>query len=100
MFHLLTTMMNSKSSLHIRGAMTIRTAYFSQLGLPNHMIYAGLKPPYISLHSDPPKHDRVQRHPRVQYTSNPALGYEGTHYSHHLSTPSARSSVHGIEWPR
>jgi hypothetical protein len=74
----------------------IRTDY-TQLGIPNRTTYARLKPIYINLHSDPPKHDWVQRHPRVLYTSNPALGHEGTHYSRHLSTPSARLAVHGIE---
>jgi hypothetical protein len=66
----------------------IRTDY-TQLGIPNHTTYVGLQPTYINLHSDPLKHDGVQRHPRAQYNSNPALGYEGTHYSRHLSTPSA-----------
>jgi hypothetical protein len=73
---------------------------YTQLGVPNHTTYVGLKPTYINLHPDPPKRDRVQRHPRVQYTSNPALGHEGTHYSRHLSTHSARLAVHMIELPR
>jgi hypothetical protein len=67
----------------------IQTDY-TQLGIPN----------YINLHPDPPKRDRVQCHLRAQYTSNPALGYEGIHYSHHLSTPSAWLAVHMIELPR
>jgi hypothetical protein len=46
---------------------------YTQLGIPNHMTYVGLQPTYINLHSNPLKHDRVQRHPRAQYTSNPAL---------------------------
>jgi hypothetical protein len=87
-------MLNSKSSLHIRGNNDDLNLLSTQLGLPNHTIYAGLKPPYINLYSDPPKRDRVQRHPR-QYTSNLALVYEGTHYSCHLSTLSARLAVHG-----
>jgi hypothetical protein len=70
---------------------------YTQLGISNHTTYAGLKPTYINLHSDPPKHDGVQRHPRVQYTSIPTLSHEGTCYSHHLSTPSARLAVHVIE---
>jgi hypothetical protein len=65
----------------------------------NHTTYIGLKPTYINLHPDPLKYDRVQRHPRVQYASNPALTHEGTHYSHHLSTLSARSVIHMIELP-
>jgi hypothetical protein len=73
---------------------------YTQLGIPNHTTYVGLKPTYINLHPDPPKYDWVQRHSRVQYTSNPALGHEGTHYSRYLSTPSARSAVHMIELPR
>jgi hypothetical protein len=77
----------------------IQTDY-TQLGIPNYTTYVGLKPTYINLHPDPPKHDRVQCHPRVQYASNPALRYEGTHYSRHLSTPSARLAIHMIELPR
>jgi hypothetical protein len=96
---LLTMMMNRESSLHNRGATTIQTDY-TQLGISNHTTYAGLWPTDINLHPDPPKHDRVQRHPRVQYTSNPALGYEGTYYSRHLSTPCARLAVHMMELPR
>jgi hypothetical protein len=70
---------------------------YTQLGIPNHTTYVGLKPIYINLHSDPLKRDRVQRHPRAQYTANPALGHEGTRYSCHLSTPSARSAVHMMD---
>jgi hypothetical protein len=74
----------------------IRTDY-THLGIPYRTIYAGLKPTYINLHLDPPKRDWVQRHPRVQYTSNPSLGHKGTHNSRHLFTPSMWSAVHGIE---
>jgi hypothetical protein len=74
----------------------IRTDY-TQLGIPNHMTFAGLKPTYINLHSDPLKCDQIQHHSRVQYTSNLALGYEGTHYSRHLFTPNARLAIHMIE---
>jgi hypothetical protein len=74
----------------------IQTDYI-QLGIPNHTTYAGLKPTYINLHSDPPKCDRVQRHPRAQYTSNLVLGHEGTRYSRHLSTPSVWSAVHMMD---
>jgi hypothetical protein len=70
---------------------------YTQLGIPNHTTYAGLKPTYINIHPDSLKYDRVQRHLRVQYTSNPALGHEGTHYSRHLFTPSAWLAVHMIE---
>jgi hypothetical protein len=70
---------------------------YTQLGISNHTTYAGLKPTYINLHSDPPKRDRVYRYPRAQYTSNLALGHEGTYYSRHLSTPSAWSAVHKID---
>jgi hypothetical protein len=56
----------------------IQTDY-TQLGIPNHTTYAGLKPTYINLHSNPSKRDQVQRHLRVQYTSNPAIGHKGTH---------------------
>jgi hypothetical protein len=58
-----------------------------------------ISPTDINLHLDPPKYDQIQRHPRVQYTSNLALGYEGTHYSRHLSTLSARLAVHRLELP-
>jgi hypothetical protein len=61
------------------------------------MTYAGLKPTYINLHLDPPKHDQVQHHLRAQYTSNPALGHEGTCYSRHLSTPSAQLAIHMMD---
>jgi hypothetical protein len=89
-------MQGSWSSLHNRGATMIWIDY-TQLGIPKRTTYAGLKPTYINLHLDPSKHDQDQRHLRVQYTSNPALGHEGTHYSRHLSTSSARSVVHRIE---
>jgi hypothetical protein len=46
---------------------------YTQLGIPNHMTYVGLKPTYINLHQDPRKRDRVQRHLRAQYASNSAL---------------------------
>jgi hypothetical protein len=85
-------MLNRESSLLNRGAVTVQIDY-TQLEIPNHTTYVGL-------HSNPPKHDRVQRHPRVQYTSNLALGYEDTHYSCHLSTPSAWLVVHMLELPR
>jgi hypothetical protein len=42
----------------------IQTNY-TQLGIPNHTTYVGLKPTYINLYSDAPKRDRVQRHPRA-----------------------------------
>jgi hypothetical protein len=43
-----------------------------QLGIHNHTTYAGIKPIYISLHPDPPKRDRIQRHPStVHLQSNP-----------------------------
>ena len=39
----------------------------AQLGFPYHMTYAGpgFGLTYINLHSDPPKHERVLRHPRA-----------------------------------
>jgi hypothetical protein len=51
-------MQGSWSSLHNWGAMTIVTDY-TQLGIPNRTTYAGLKPIYINLYSDPPKRDWV-----------------------------------------
>jgi hypothetical protein len=59
------------SSLHNRGAMTIRTDY-TQLGIPNLMTYVEPNLAYINPHLDLPKPERVHRHPRVQYSSNPA----------------------------
>jgi hypothetical protein len=47
------------SSLHNRGATSIRIDY-TQLRIPNHTTYAGPKPTYINLHSDPPKPEWVR----------------------------------------
>ena len=37
------------------------------------------------------------RHPRIQYSTNPAHCHVGTRYSRHLSTPSARVAILVIE---
>jgi hypothetical protein len=87
----------ARSRLLSRGVTTIRTAWFTQLRLPNHTTYASLWPTYINLTIDLPRPERVQRHLRAQYSSTPALGHEGTRYSRHLSTPSARLDVLVIE---
>jgi hypothetical protein len=75
----------------------IRTTSFTQLGIPNHTTYVEPNLAYINSYPSNPKPERVHCHPRAQYSSNPALGYEGTHYSHHLSTPSARLDILVIE---
>jgi hypothetical protein len=49
----------------------IRTDY-TQLGIPNFTTYAEPKLAYVNPHLDLPKSERVHRHPRVQYSSNPA----------------------------
>jgi hypothetical protein len=59
------------SSLHNRGAMTIWTDY-TQLGISNLTTYVELNLAYANSHLDLPKPERVHRHPRVQYSSNPA----------------------------
>ena len=51
-------MMNREVSLHNRGATTIRTDY-TQLGIPDHTTYAGPRPTYTNLPSDPLKQERV-----------------------------------------
>ena len=48
--------MNSELSLHNRGATTIRTD-ITQLGIPNHMTYAGPWPTYTNLPSGPLKQE-------------------------------------------
>jgi hypothetical protein len=78
--------------------MTIRTDY-TQLGIPNLMTYVEPNLAYANPHLDLLKPERVHHHPRAQYSSNPALGHEGTHYSRHLSTPSARLDVLEMESP-
>jgi hypothetical protein len=47
------------SSLHNRGATTIRTDY-THLGIPYHTTYAGPRSTYINPHSDPQKRERVR----------------------------------------
>ena len=37
---------------------------------PYHTTYAGSRPTYINLHSDPPRHEQVQRYPRAQYSTS------------------------------
>jgi hypothetical protein len=71
----------------------IRTVSFIQLGIPNHTTYVEPNLAYINSYLSNPKPERVHRHPRAQYSSNLALGHEGTHYSRHLSTPSARLDI-------
>jgi hypothetical protein len=52
------------SSLHNRGATTIRTDY-TQLGISNLTTYVEPNLAYTNLHLDLPKPERVHRHPRV-----------------------------------
>ena len=58
-FQLLTTMMNSELSLHNRGAMMIQPIK-TQLGINNHMTYAGPWPTYTNLPSGPLKQEWVR----------------------------------------
>jgi hypothetical protein len=80
------------SSLHNRGATTIQTDY-TQLGIPNHTTH--VEPNLLDVNSTirSSKNRTVLRHPRVQYSTNPAQCHVGTRYSRHLSTPSTRVVV-------
>ena len=60
--------MNSELSLHNRGATTIRTD-ITQLGIPNHTTYAGPRPTYINLPSDPLNQEWV--HATREYSTPP-----------------------------
>ena len=62
-------MMNSELSLHNRGAMTIRTDYKTQLGIQDHMTYAGPRLTYINLPSDLLKQEWV--HATREYSTPP-----------------------------
>jgi hypothetical protein len=87
------------SSLHNRGATTIRTDY-TQLGISNLTTYVEPNLAYANPYLDLPKLERVHRHPRVQYSSNrPDSSPDGTRYSRHLSTPSARLDILEMELP-
>jgi hypothetical protein len=59
------------TSLHNWGVTTIRTDY-TQLGISNLTTYVESNLAYVNPHLDLPKPERVHRHPRVQYSSNPA----------------------------
>jgi hypothetical protein len=59
------------SSLHNQGATTIRTDYI-QLGISNLKTYVEPNLAYANPHLDLSRAERVHRHPRVQYSSNPA----------------------------
>ena len=78
--------MNSELSLHNRG-------------IPDHTTYAGPRPTYFNLPSDPLKQERIRATPRIQYSTNPAHCHVGTRYSRHLSNPSARVAILVIELP-
>ena len=43
--------------------------YLAQLGFPYHMTYAGPRPTYMNLDSNPPKHERV--HTTREYNTPP-----------------------------
>jgi hypothetical protein len=60
-----------QSSLHYRGATTIRTDH-TQLGISILTTYVEPSLAYVNPHLDLPRPERVHRHPRVQYPSNPA----------------------------
>jgi hypothetical protein len=61
-------MMNRESSLHIRGATTIRTDY-TQLGIPNHTTYVEPNLAYVNLAYGSSKTRMGPRHPRAQYAT-------------------------------
>jgi hypothetical protein len=93
-FHLLTTRMVSGMSLHNQGATTIQTDY-TQLRISNHTAYVPLNPcicqPFPRC---PPLHEQVRTNREHITLPGVLLCQEGTCYSHHLSTPSARLSLH------
>ena len=102
----------SGTSLHNRGATLIRIQN-TQLRIPSHPAYVARRHAYANLSSTNfPNLEPSLRHPRIQYTSQsgtltqmglePQEGTltqppESTRYSRHLSTPSARLSVPGLE---
>jgi hypothetical protein len=45
---------------------------YTQLGISNLTIYVESNLAYTNPYLDLPKSERVHRHPRVQYSSNPA----------------------------
>ena len=95
-FHLLTTMMNSELSLHNRGAMMIRTDDNPAGDSQPHDICRSLT--YI--YQPTLRFSKIRtgpRHPRAQYSTNPAHGHVGTRYSRHLSTLSARVAILVLE---
>jgi hypothetical protein len=55
-----------------RGVTTIRTASFIRLGIPNYTTYVKPNLAYINSYLSNPKPERVHRHPRAQYSLNPA----------------------------
>ena len=91
-------MMNSELSLHNRGATTIQTDYNQAGDSQPHDICRSLTYIYQpTLRSS--KTRMGLRHPRIQYSTNPAHCHMGTCYSRHLSTPSARVAILVIESP-
>jgi hypothetical protein len=64
-------MQDRQSSLHNRGATTIRTNY-TQLGISILTTYVESNLAYVNPHLDLSRPERIHRHPRVQYSSNPA----------------------------
>jgi hypothetical protein len=59
------------SSLHNRGATTIQTDD-TQLGISNLTTYVESNLAYANPHLDLSRPERVNHHPKVQYSSNPA----------------------------
>jgi hypothetical protein len=93
-FHLLTTMMVTGMSLHNRGATIIRTDY-TQLGISNHTTYVALNPCICQPFPwSPPLHEQVRATREHIILPGMQLCQEDTCYSRHLSTPSARLSLH------
>jgi hypothetical protein len=74
------------SSLHNRGATTIRTNY-TQLGIPNHMTYVALNPCICQLFPQILHNVNRSALPGSTILLHPASSHEGTRYSHHLPHP-------------
>jgi hypothetical protein len=75
----------------------IRTDY-TQLGISNLTTYVEPNLTYVNPYLDLPRPEHVHRHPRIQYPrTRPNSSLEGTRYSRHLSTPSARLDVLQME---
>jgi hypothetical protein len=71
----------------------IRTDY-TQLGISNHTSYVALNPCICQSFPQSPLHEHVCATREHITLPSVLLCEEGTCYTHHLSTPSARLSLH------